>query len=270
MNYFFLPQIHSLRSTLTLANFPPTEKNLWEPKTAYIHAAFSNGHEWAVQFVKQIKPGESTSVEIKDLMRVPDSNRSVFFFMYPKRLPEKLDQLPTDDYMESEPSWRGNIQLSSETTSVSFQGEYPGFMLKPSKGKLLTFNPLIQNQIGIVTQLIVIVLLQIAEIKTGRLIVARQISGKIEKEFQIATNTCNVLELNELQEDYDDPLCLYSPDMIGIPLFFSHDSSYRFLSLEHSYPLNEVTVFGDNARRHGFLKKIKSHWIEFLEKNVST
>lgn len=206
---------------------------------------------------------------MEDLPEQPAEGNSVFLFMYPKRLPERIDSLPTVQFMESEPSWRGNIQLSSDTTSASYQGEYPGFMLNLSKATLLTFNPLIQTQPGVTTQLIVVSLLRNAAIKEGRLFIVRQISGKIEKESRITTNTCNLIDLSGLDCDSEDPRCLYSPDMIGIPLFLSHDPSYCFMSLEHSYPLHEVTVFGDNAKRHGFLKEVKSFWIDSIGKNVS-
>ena len=188
--------------------------------------------------------------------KIPEGS-GVFFFMYPKRLPEHLEVLPVDQFMDSEPSWRGNIQLSSDTTSVSYQGEYPGHMLNISNGKLLTFNPLIQTQPKVVTQLIVVSLLRSPEIKEGRLFVVHQVSGKIRKESSIFTNKCNLIDLSDLENDSEDPLCLYSPDMVGIPIFLSHDPSYRYLSLEHSYPLQEITVFGDNTKRFDFYKKGK-------------
>jgi hypothetical protein len=269
MNYYFLPQVPFLKSTVTLANFPPTATPSWDSQSAYIHATFSTGSNWKVLFIQEIAAGDTLSLGLQDLSEQPPAGHSVFFFMYPKRLPECLESLPVDDFMKSEPSWRGNIQLSSNTTSVSYQGEYPGAMLNNSKGTLLTFNPLIQTRSRIITQLIMVNILRTAEIKEGQLFFVRQVSGELEKECVIKNNTCNLIDLAGLQDDYENPLCLYSPDMVGVPVFLSHDPSYRFLSLEHSYPLQEVTVFGDAVAKQRFLKKIKSYWIDRLEKNVS-
>ena len=269
MNYYFLTQIPFLKPTVTLANFPPTAESSWDYQPAYIYATFSTGTSWRVIFVQEISMGDIVSLGMDDLSEQPPAGRSVFLFMYPKRLPEYLESLPIDHFMESDPNWRGNIRLSSKTTSVSYQGEYPGFMLNLSNGTLLTFNPLIQDQSEVNSQLIIVNLMRKAEVREGRLFIVRQISGKIEKEYKIATNTCNVIQLTGLQNESNNPLCLYSPDMVGIPIFLSHDPSYRFLSLEHSYPLHEVTVFGDNIKRHGFLKNIKTHWINYFEANAS-
>ena len=269
MNYYFFPQIPPLRTTLTLSNFPPTTTPSWESQSVYVHSAFSTGTDWKVSYVREIASGDMVSLGEEDLPEQPFDKNSVFFFMNPKRLPERLEALPISDFMESDPNWRGNIQLSSETTSVSYQGEYPGYMLNSSKGKLLTFNPLIQTRPEVITQLIVVALLQSAEKKEGRLVIVHQASGKVEREDKIISNTCNLIDLTGLQNDFEDPLCLYSPDMVGIPIFLSYDPSYRFLSMEHSVPLYEITAFGDNAMRQTFLRNLKSHWINFLDKNVS-
>jgi hypothetical protein len=269
MNYYFLPQVPFLKSTVTLANFPPTATPSWDPQSAFVYATFSTGINWKIFFVKEIAAGDTLSLGMQDLPEQPPAGRAVFIFMYPKILPEYLESLPIDHFMKSEPNWRGNIQLSSNTTSVSYQGEYPGVMLNNTKGTLLTFNPLIQTQSRVNTQLILVNILRTARIQEGQLFVARQVSGEIEKECKVSTNTCNLIDLAGLQDDSENPLCLYSPDMVGVPIFLSHDPSYRFLSLEHSYPLQEVTVFGDVAQKQRFLKKIKSHWIDHLEKNVS-
>ena len=270
MNYYFLPQIPYLKSTVTLANFPPTTSSSWKSESVYVHATFSTGADWKVFFILELTSGNTVSLCVEDLPERPTKNSAVFFFMYPKRLPERLDLLPIDHFMESDPNWRGNIQLSSKTTSVSYQGEYPGFMLNISGGTILVFNPLIQNFPGVITKLIVANLVRAAEIKVGRLFVICQISGKIGKKFEIETNICNLIDLSGLENDPKDPLCLYSPDMTGIPIFFSHDPSYRLMSLEHSYPPHEFTVFGDNAKRHGFIKEVKTHWINSFAKNVSS
>lgn len=268
MNYYFFPRIPLLRTTVTLSNFPPTETSSWKPRSVYVHATFSSGSEWRVFYIRELVSGEIISLGEKDLIEHGIQDNAVFFFMYPERLHGNLKELPINNFMESEPNWRGNIQLSSDTTAVSYQGEYPGYMMNSSNGKLLTFNPLIQSQSDVITQLIVVVLMQTAEIKEGRFFIMRQISGKIERESKISTNTCNLIDFKGLKNDFTDPLCLYCPDMVGIPIFLSHDPSYQFLSLEHSYPLQEIIVFGNNAERFSFLRGVKNFWINLLDKNV--
>ncbi len=146
MNYYFFPLAPPLTTTVTLANFPPTTSSSWDAQSAFVYAAFSTGTDWKVFFIQKVDPEKTISFRMEDLPEQPPEKNSIFLFMYPKRLPERLDSLPVDQFMESDPNWRGNIQLRSETTAVSYQGEYPGFMLNLSKGTLLIFNPLIQNE----------------------------------------------------------------------------------------------------------------------------
>ena len=67
-----------------------------------------------------------------------------------------LDQLFVSDLMETIPSWRANIAISSETTSTSFQGEYPGNLIQAKKGTLFSFGPMVLAQTGLTTKFLLI------------------------------------------------------------------------------------------------------------------
>lgn len=262
MNYYFLPKIPTLNTILTLTNYSPVSKPLYEPENQFIYMAYSTGTVWKLFFFQEIAPGKTAYLESKDLPPEIPKGASVFIFMYPTRLPDTLEQLLSDPIMETDPNWRGNIQFRSSTTAVSYQGEYPGGMLNNSKGTLLIFNPLIQTQEGINTLVLSINITSKPDIKTGTYYISRLVSGEVVRKGIMKTNTINIADMEGLANDMKDPLCFYSPDMVALPIFFSYDPSFRFLSFEHSYPMNEFCIFGDSKLPK--VNEVRQHWMNSL------
>ncbi len=52
-----------------------------------------------------------------------------------------------------------------------------------------------------------------------------------------------------------------SKDAHGIPIYFSHSTDYKNLSLEHTHPPTEMTVFGAASSRFLIAKKMKNFWL---------
>lgn len=262
MNYYFLPKIFSLNTTLTLTNYSPVSKPHYESENQYIYVTYSTGEVWRLFFFQEIAPGNTAYIESKDLPSDIPEGASVFIFMHPKRLPDTLGKLLSDSFMETDPNWRGNIQFRSSTTAVSYQSEYPGSMLNIPKGNLLIFNPLIQTKEGINTLVLSINITSKPEIKTGTYFVSKLVSGEVIRKGLLKTNTINIADMEGLTNDMEDPLCFYSPDMVALPIFFSYDPSFRFLSFEHSYPINEFCIFGNF--KFPMVSEIKKHWMNSL------
>ncbi len=262
MNYYFLPKILSLNTTLTLTNYSPVSKPYYESENQFIYVTYSTGEVWKLFFFQEIAPGETAYIESKDLPSDIPDGASVFIFMYPKRLPDTLEKLLSYPTMETDPHWRGNIQFRSSTTAVSYQGEYPDSMLNISKGTLLTFNPLIQTQEGINTLVLFINITSKPEIKTGTYFISKLVSGEVVRKGNMKTNTINIADMEGLTNNVKDPLCFYSKDIVALPVFFSYDASFRFLSFEHSYPINEFCIFGNS--KFPRITEIRQHWINSL------
>ena len=100
------------------------------------------------------------------------------------------------------------------------------------------------------------------EIKTGTYFISKIVSGELVRKGHMKTNTINMEDMEGLTNNMEDPLCFYSPDMVALPIFFSYDSSFRFLSLEHSYPMNEFCIFG--KLKFPKIREIKEHWMNSL------
>jgi hypothetical protein len=262
MNYYFLPKIFPLSTTLTLTNYSPVSKPHYEPENQFVYVTYSTGEVWKLFFFQEIAPGKTAYIESKDLPSDIPEGASVFIFMYPKRLPDTLEKLLSDPIMETDPNWRGNIQFRSHTTAVSYQSEYPGSMLNIPKGTLLIFNPLIQTQEEINTLVLSINITSKPEIKTGTYFISKLVSGEVVKTGSMKTNTINIADMEGLTNSVEDPLCFYSRDMVALPIFFSHDPSFRFLSFEHSYPMNEFCIFGDS--KFPRITEIRQHWMNSL------
>lgn len=262
MNYYFLPKIFSLDTTLTLTNYSPVSKPQYRSEKQFIYATYSTGEVWKLFFLQELEPGNTAFIELKNLPTEIPEGASAFIFMYPKRLPDTLSQLSTDPMMETDPHWRGNLQFRSPTSAVSYQGEYPDNMLNIPKGTLLVFNPLIQTQEEINTLVVSINITTKPEIKTSNYFISKLVSGEVVRKGEMKTNTINIADMEGLTNNVKDPLCFYSPDMVALPIFFSYDPSFRFLSLEHSYPINEFCIFGDS--KFPRIGKVKKHWMNSL------
>jgi hypothetical protein len=262
MNYYFLPKIFPLSTTLTLANYSPVSKPNYQSENQFIYGTYSTGEVWKLFFVQELAPGKTAFIESNDLPSEIHDEASVYFFMSPKRLPDTLSKLFSDPMMNTDPHWRGNMQFRSPTTAVSYQGEYPDKMLNIPKGTLLVFNPLIQTQEEINTLVISINITLEPEIRTGTYYISKLVSGEVVRKGIMKTNTINIADMEGLKNSAKDPLFFYSPDMVALPIFFSYDPSFKFLSFEHSYPINEYCIFGNT--KFSKIAEVKKHWMESL------
>jgi hypothetical protein len=137
VNYYFAPQISGLETCVTLVNYPPVGGPPKADTDLYAYATWPDGDVWRVFRLGQVRRGETLVCKITDVPQSLYNGEGVLlFFLYPDELPDALEELPIRPIMRSAPEWRGNIQFRSESTSVSFQGEYPDQMLLIPKGSL--------------------------------------------------------------------------------------------------------------------------------------
>lgn len=257
MNFYFMPRVEHVDSAVTLVNFPCVETGK-QSVQQYAHVTWSDGKKWQVRFLKDVPADSIERFETSDLPDDCDENCSPYLFLYPEKLPEFLDTLVISDHMETVPTWRGNIQLFSKTTSVGFQGEFPGGMTKIPRGTLVSSSNMIQLSKKAGTKLILPNMRLDPKIEEGRLILVKARDGDVLKETTIKTNTINVIDTSGIIFDPPDMLIVMTPDMVCIPMYFSYNDDYSQLSLEHTHPPSSLLVFGDVGK---FQRDIKTHWL---------
>jgi len=229
MNYFFMPRLKGLKSKITLANFPCVNDGLQQFAEQMVYVTWSDNFTWQVRVIGIILPGQIKTFFESDLPQDLPSTSTPFLFLYPDKLSPTLDHLFASDLMETTPSWRANIGISSETTSTSFQGEYPGNLIQIKTG-----NEPCHIKFGLLGQ------------------------EKILKEAIVFQNSCSPVDLSGLCFDESELIYACSDEITGIPLYFSHDHEFKKLNLEHSHPPTELLVFGNRAI---FQNKIKLRWL---------
>ena len=262
-----MPRIEGLKCNITLSNFPCVDgKRPWSLEQI-LYVIWSDKSFWNVRALNTISPGKSVVLSCDELPSELPDDATPFFFLNPKKLPSTLDRLIKSDLMHTQPNWRANIQLSSQTTSTSYQGEYPSGMVGIENGTLLSLGPLVQLKIGLVSKLILVNLGAKPGKEECKIQFAQMSKQNILFETSVNRNHCNVIDLSFLNCDESDPICVFSKDLTGIPIFLSHDPEFKKMSMEHTHPPSEMLVFGDNKK---FQKKMKSWWLSkiiYADKN---
>jgi hypothetical protein len=266
MNYYFMPRIEGLKCSVTLANFPCVEGERPWSLEQVLHVTWSQDSIWQVRALDTVLPGKSVVCASDELPPELPCDISPFFFFHPKKLPSTLDRLISSDLMLTSPNWRANIQLSSPTTSTSYQGEYPGSMLGVERGTLLSLGPLVQLKTGLTSKLILVNLGAKPGNEIGQIRFAQMRRRKILHETNVLRNHCNIIDLPTLNcEGSDDPICVFSNDLTGIPIFLTHDLGFKKMSLEHTHPPAEMLVGGDKGK---FQKQMKGWWLSKINKHA--
>jgi hypothetical protein len=253
-----MPLVEGLGTRVTLSNFPCVpEKYPWSIEQ-FVHVAWSNGSSWQLRVLDSIQPGKTKSYTQKELPREFPDETTPFFFLFPERLPLTLDRLIVSDLMHTEPNWRANIEFHSSTTSVSYQGEYPGRMALIERGTFMSFGSLAQIKSGLKTKFILANLTVEPKSDPCKIKFTQMKSKKILLETTVYRNRCSVLDLSNLSCDDTDPFFAFSDELTGVPLYLTHDMEFSKMSLEHTHPPTEILVFGN---REVFQKKMKSWWL---------
>ena len=83
----------------------------------------------------------------------------------------------------------------------------------------------------------------------------------IIKDAEIKSNSCNFIDLNDLNIEDDDLLICYSKNMSGIPLFLSLSNDDSTISLEHTHPPASFLIHGN---RNNMQRILKESWFNLL------
>ena len=260
MDYFFSLEHQDLTGHVTVSNYPPVGGRFKATENMTVYATHPDKDAWNTRALGVLELGESRTYSAAEVF--PDAVDGVkAFFLYPGDLPRKVEKLPVPTIMETRPAWRGNIQLRSSVTTASYQGEYPGGMLQIQNGTMVSLSPMVQTGYGINTSLLFVHMGLTPEIEPRSLIVGRMRDQVPIDVREIKTNSCTVIDLVEYGDRPEDPLCFFSPDTAGVPLYLSYDQGYRHMSIEHSHPPTELLVFGSVQVRREVASSLKRFWL---------
>ena len=82
-------------------------------------------------------------------------------------------------------------------------------------------------------------------------------------EFNVKTNSCNLIDLDNLDLQKNDIAIFYSNEISGIPIFLSYSLKDKSVSLEHTHPPSNLIIHGDRKKAQ---KHIKESWFNLLKK----
>ena len=253
-----MPRVAGLKGAVSLADFPSVDGFVSWPDDMIAHVTWTDGAKWQVRELGKVLSGQVHRYTEEDLPSECPNEASVFLFLYPHLLPKTLDVLLHDNFMNTSPSWRGNIQLFSETTAASYQGEYPSGMMKISHGSLLSYSSFIQNGDGVKTFFLLTNLRKHPKIEEGKIRFIGATTRRVYKDSSIRSNHISVVDLSDIDPIDGEIVLGISRDMTGIPLYLSHNSNFTQLSFEHTHPPAELVVFGD---RDGYQRAMKNYWL---------
>lgn len=263
MNYFYAPQLPDLETRITVNHFSPLPKFSSGYDVLQVYVTWTDGQVWQVRSLGEIQEGFSEVYSSGDLDQDALATQLVLYFLFPEQLPETLVELPVrPDFLKTIPDWRANIQFRSKTTAAAYQGDYPDAMLRIPKGSMASIGPMSQGGDGVVTKFILTNARQHPQIEKGNLVLQHLKSRKVVGEFSLTSNNSNVIDLSDFEMPPEDPLCMFSGNMAGVPLYLSHDTDYRHMSLEHTHPPHALTVFGNMDARLKVVANMKKYWLQ--------
>ena len=170
-----------------------------------------------------------------------------------------MTSLPTHTLPTTTPIWRSTVCVYRDNSSASYQGEIEPF---PEKATLISFIPFMQKKINVSNYLIFLNLESKPNKRKGSLkfSTVRQ-PELIIKDTEIKSNSCNFIDLNNLNIEDDELLVCYTKSMSGIPLFLSFSNDDSTMSLEHTHPPASFLIHGN---RNNLQRIIKENWYNFL------
>ena len=262
MNYFYTPVLEDVETYITLNSFPPLGDVSEHGEGFFIYQAWPEGHEWCLHSQGRLESYDSVNLAVLEEGSTFPTD-PLFCFLYPETLPDRLNKLPVAPIMNTPVMWRANLQFRSAGSVTSFQAEYPDSMLKIPVGSLASFSPMVQTGEQVRSKLIVVNIRETPERERRDLIVMRLRSKERVLETDVWTNTCNVVDLDSIEYSQSDPIGVFSPNMAGIPLYFTLDEVTGSMSFEHTHPPLSSMFFGEG--RQEMVGEMKRYWMEILQ-----
>ena len=122
-------------------------------------------------------------------------------------------------------------------------------------------------QPGLINALLFATFNGVATLRTGSIRINRLHDGALLDTVVVHANQVNYIDLSPLALGDSPELFLFSSeDIAGIPIFFCRDADGRHMSLEHTHPPMELTVFGRPESRYRVINKMRTAWLEMMHR----
>jgi hypothetical protein len=260
MNYYFFLPAPGLDCEIGLANFAPADSGHRHLVEQHVCSARAVDGVWLTDNHGTIKPGRLRAVRPSDIGLTHDDAASCLVFMSPQPVSGRMNTLPRPAGFECAPAWRANLRIIAASTSVSYQGEYPAGMFDIRQPGLVSICAMLQP--GLINSLFLASFNGRAAQHEGSIQISRLKTGEVLAEAPAVWNRVNHIDLSAIDLPATPELVLLSSnDMAGIPIFFSRDVDASHLSLEHTHPPAELTVFGEPDARNRVIRKMRAAWL---------
>ena len=264
MSFFPFLNIPKLDSFVTLHNFPP---NNWEVDVsgdAQIYLLWLDKDGWGSRCIGSLPFGRSKKILYSEIINDLPPHQIALVTLSKSCLAPRGQFLPHINFYKTRiPEWRATVGILSENSSCSYQGELNPF---PSNRSMLSFSPFLQTKgRGLRKNYLIFVNLEdtstqyIGDIEIFR----ANINSQVLASFKVKSNHINVVCLDDLNLPSSELLIFLSRNVAGIPLYFSSDAKWQYMSLEHTHPITSLFIHGD---RFGMQARIKSSWMGALTK----
>ena len=255
MSYYPILKAPFSKGWTSLANFPPNNWELKSNLSKFVNVTWAESGLWHTKNLTILEAESFLKVTYDDLVNIVPDNSFPFLSLSSELLPEKSKYLPDiNDFNTKTPVWRATLGLSTDYSSVSYQGEIDKFH---TQGSLLTFCPFIQAKDSVDNYLLFINLEASASHRTAQLEFFDAKNKIIKSKLSVKNNGLTVVSLNEISYKNDDLPVIICRGMSGIPVFYSKTSDGYFLSLEHTHPPASFVIHG---KRWEAQKELKKNW----------
>jgi len=252
MNYHFMVRYPGLEGAVTLCNFLCTRGQIAEPTEQTAYVTWTDGQSWQTRALGKLAAGQSMTYRESALPAEIPADATPFLFLSKTEQPASREAVLIERSPTTTPGWRGNIQLIGPTSSVSYQGEYDSAMAGIPKGSLVTLCPLAQSGNGVVTRLVFPNISKNPAIEPCKIIYARMRDRKIMGEATVYRNKCNVVAMPDAEDG--EQIGIFSGEITGIPLFFSHTPDFKVMSFEHALAPLQMLLMDDKLKLQPTMK----------------
>ncbi len=261
MAFYPIVKVPNFFAKTTLFNFAPNNWEISKNNTSkFVNASWAHGGYWHTESILFVDSDGYIEVTSDQAAIIADDCAHIFLSMSENHISQVSLELP--DVFEggtSYPQWRASMQIFSHVSSSSYLGEISPF---PPRSSCLSFGGMMQPSPEI-KNFIIFMNLEFRAIDRAEVLeVHNSITGKLINKYEVKNNSINLIELDQHGFGDDCLPVVTCKSMGGIPLYFSHNKDFTFLSLEHTHPPSSFVVHGNrNAVQSG----LKKYWFQKCE-----
>jgi len=255
MQFYPILQAPGCLGKTTLYNFPPNNWEYYPRCTQIVNLLWIANGAWHSVMIDELSYGSMRRYDHSDFSAFIEQDVFCLLCLTNSPLPRSSQLLPDIIQTTTTPTWRATLELSTTTSSTSYQGELSPF---PAPGSLLTFSPLIQVDESVHNYLLLLNL-EKSPMRRGALVQLYKLSNSFSllDSFYVYNNAISAYKLDPLRFSSIDLPAIICKNMSFIPLFLSVSLDGSALSLEHTHPPASYVIHG---RRRDAQKYLKNRW----------